>query len=249
MTAEKQSYRYPGGKNGAGSYQRIINIIPPHKIFIEACAGSGAITRTMKPCEYNILIEADPVQAEKLKELHRPEVIIRNSRWENDQEIVMGTDLNTVIYFDPPYLKETRSSDRDIYQVEWTEKDHRRLLEFVTREDRKIIISHPRHELYERELKHWNTIDFEYMTRRGMRWDRLWYNYPTPERLHDYSFVGNNRTRRQVIDRRITRWCSQLEKMEPRERNALLEEVIKKFRPALLEEEAIKKLQDLAGRE
>jgi DNA adenine methylase len=33
--------RYVGGKNHAGTYQRIINLIPPHRVYIEACAGSG----------------------------------------------------------------------------------------------------------------------------------------------------------------------------------------------------------------
>ena len=28
--------RYPGGKNGSGTFQRIINQIPPHEIFIPA---------------------------------------------------------------------------------------------------------------------------------------------------------------------------------------------------------------------
>src|SRR4029077_20992344 len=34
---------YNGGKNGNGTYQQIINLIPPHKIYIEPFVGSGGI--------------------------------------------------------------------------------------------------------------------------------------------------------------------------------------------------------------
>ena len=34
---------YPGGKSGSGVYQQLINLMPPHKIYIEAFLGGGAI--------------------------------------------------------------------------------------------------------------------------------------------------------------------------------------------------------------
>ena len=42
---------YPGGKNGAGIYQRIINHMPPHKTYIEAFLGSGAVLRNKRLCQ------------------------------------------------------------------------------------------------------------------------------------------------------------------------------------------------------
>lgn len=51
---------YPGGKNGAGVYQAIINQIPPHRVYIEAFAGSAAIYRHKLPARTSYLIDLDP---------------------------------------------------------------------------------------------------------------------------------------------------------------------------------------------
>lgn len=54
---------YPGGKAGAGTYQRIINQIPPHDTYIEPFLGDGAILRHKRPAAQNIAIEIDPAVA------------------------------------------------------------------------------------------------------------------------------------------------------------------------------------------
>jgi DNA adenine methylase len=50
---------YPGGKNGAGVYQTIINLIPPHPVYIEPFLGGGAILRLKHPAALNIGIDLD----------------------------------------------------------------------------------------------------------------------------------------------------------------------------------------------
>lgn len=40
---------YLGGKSQAGTYQRIINLIPPHDVYIEPFLGGGAIARLKRP--------------------------------------------------------------------------------------------------------------------------------------------------------------------------------------------------------
>lgn len=45
---------YPGGKNGQGVYQTIINLMPPHEIYIEPFLGSGAILLKKLPASLNI---------------------------------------------------------------------------------------------------------------------------------------------------------------------------------------------------
>lgn len=58
--------RYPGGKNGSGTYQTIINEIPPHRIYIEPFAGSAAIFRHKRRSCTSILIDADAAATSKL---------------------------------------------------------------------------------------------------------------------------------------------------------------------------------------
>ena len=40
---------YPGGKAGAGVYQTIINLMPPHDVYIEPFLGGGAVMRLKRP--------------------------------------------------------------------------------------------------------------------------------------------------------------------------------------------------------
>jgi site-specific DNA-adenine methylase len=42
---------YIGGKSQAGVYQRIINLIPPHRVYVEPFLGGGAILRLKSPAE------------------------------------------------------------------------------------------------------------------------------------------------------------------------------------------------------
>jgi hypothetical protein len=52
---------YPGGKSGAGIFQRLINLIPPHRILIVPFAGHCGVVRNIKPAEHTIVIDRDPV--------------------------------------------------------------------------------------------------------------------------------------------------------------------------------------------
>lgn len=45
---------YDGGKNGSGVFQRLICMMPPHRVFIEPFLGSGAITRRKRPAEFTL---------------------------------------------------------------------------------------------------------------------------------------------------------------------------------------------------
>ncbi len=54
---------YPGGKAGAGVYQRIINQIPPHEVYVEPFLGDGAVMRRKRPAARNIGVEIDAAVA------------------------------------------------------------------------------------------------------------------------------------------------------------------------------------------
>jgi DNA adenine methylase len=48
---------YPGGKSGAGVYQTIINLMPPHTVYIEPFLGGGAVMRLKRPALLNIGVD------------------------------------------------------------------------------------------------------------------------------------------------------------------------------------------------
>jgi len=50
---------YAGGKNGSGVFQRLICMMPPHKVFVEMFLGSGAIIRRKKPADLSLAYELD----------------------------------------------------------------------------------------------------------------------------------------------------------------------------------------------
>jgi DNA adenine methylase len=50
---------YPGGKNGGGAYQTLINLMPPHSVYIEPFLGSGAVMRMKRPARVNIGLDLD----------------------------------------------------------------------------------------------------------------------------------------------------------------------------------------------
>lgn len=56
---------WPGGKDGAGVAQQLINEIPPHKVFVSAFLGDCAILRRKRPASANIGIDLDRANVER----------------------------------------------------------------------------------------------------------------------------------------------------------------------------------------
>lgn len=121
---------FPGGKSGAGVYQTIINHMPPHSVYIEAFLGGGAILRHKRPARRNIGIDRD---ADALRAFAD----------RDDLEAVHGDALaflagfpfvgDELVYCDPPYLFETRSSGRGIYDYELGDDQHPGLARYPDR--------------------------------------------------------------------------------------------------------------------
>jgi site-specific DNA-adenine methylase len=224
---------YPGGKNGAGVYQKIINNIPPHDIYIEPFLGSGAIMRKKKPANLNIGIDISNFVLTNFKRIASiPNLKLINCCALNWLDSFPGstTDNNsyekTFIYLDPPYLMETRSSPRTIYTNELTTADHQKLLARIDNLDCDVMISGYYSDLYNETLNGWTVKTFQSMTRGGtLATEYIWMNYPDPQHLHDYSYLGENFTDRQRIKRKIKRWSKKLENLPTLERNAILDKI------------------------
>lgn len=222
-------YGYTGSKAIDGVIQKLISLIPPHRELIECCGGSGGLTWNIRQSRVHYIIEADIVQANVLKNYFRGIAeVVEGDMFKVLPELLKKCE-NPVIYFDPPYLKATRGSQKDLYKVEWNEVDHENLLYMVTKIERPVIINHPRCEAYEYVLNDWYKHEYQYMTRGGLKNDCIWYNFPQPTKLHDYRFIGKDNTKRKMIKRKRHSLVRKISELGELERNGLFEELRKNF--------------------
>jgi DNA adenine methylase len=139
---------YPGGKNGAGVYQTIINRMPPHDVYIEPFLGSGAVLRSKRPARLNIGLDLDPQviqqwQACTVRNDDTPGRIARYGDVTGDArfQFQQGDGLaflrsypftwRELVYCDPPYLHATRRGT-NIYRFEMDDAQHSALLDIIT---------------------------------------------------------------------------------------------------------------------
>lgn len=220
---------YPGGKGGAGVYQSIINLIPPHDVYIETHLGGGAVMRQKRPAAVNIGIDLDPAvisswrSAIDKNEVETLTVINADAaRWLADYRELFEFSGREFVYADPPYLMETRKGGK-LYDFEYTLQDHIDLINVLKTLPCMVMISGYWSELYGKMLQGWNTHHFEAQTRRGLATEWLWFNYPEPDALHDYSFLGSTYKERERIKKKRDRWVSRLLRTPALERQAILE--------------------------
>lgn len=229
-----KSYKtYNGGKAAHGTYQKIINLIPQCDVFIDGFLGNGGIFHNLKLPKLTIVNDIDPgvIDAFNCKVLNtiNTSLIVKNVCYGS---LIKEYDNNlnrTVFYFDPPYMMETRKSKRKLYKFDWLDTDHDKFLTMANTVKSNCIISHYPCTKYDEMLKGWRTFDFESMTRQGLRTERVYMNFPKPDILQDYRYLGDDYINRQRIKRKIQRYLDKLESLEQDERTGILSAVIDKY--------------------
>ena len=58
---------YPGGKAGAGVYQKLINLMPLHTVYIEPFLGHGAVLLRKRPARLNIGVDLYDQAVQKVR--------------------------------------------------------------------------------------------------------------------------------------------------------------------------------------
>ena len=261
----KEHVTYPGGKSGAGVFQTIINLMPPHDIYVEPFLGGGAVMRLKRPAAVNVGVDRDRAALESVV-LPLPAVAAATGRpseahlldiwaWRRSSvpewgppslldpiaipagggpafELRVGDGIeflrvlelpsSALVYCDPPYLRSTRATRKDLYQFEMTDAQHLELLSVIKTLKCRVMISGYSSTLYARELKTWNACAFQAATRGKPAAEWVWCNYPRPVELHDYRYLGSNYREREQIKRMKARWIGKLERMPALKRQALL---------------------------
>ena len=221
---------YLGSKNGAGVFQAICALMPPHDTYIEPFAGSAAILKAKAAAARSYAIEKDRkafadlwawacaqnqhgllvLQADALTWLETLEIEPRHGR--------------LLIYADPPYPLSTRTSAKR-YRHDFTDRDHERLaaiLQDLSARGAKVIVSTYPCELYDRLYgERWRQRQFQAMTRGGVRTEQLWFNF-APSAVHWAEYAGDGWIDRQRIKRKAARWARMFHAMPHGERQAVL---------------------------
>jgi len=211
-----------GSKGGAGVAQRIVSLMPPHELYIEAFAGLAAVGRLKRPARCNVFIERDIDRASSLRAMLPAAalVVIGDVMQVIEPEHVPP---GTVVYCDPPYLMTTRRNWRHYYKHElFTEAEHERFLEWARRLRCRVLISGYESALYASRLHGWRVVQFRAQTQAGTAIETVWCNFPEPAELHDVRFVGDGYRQRERIRRKVSRWVRRLERLPLAERAAIL---------------------------
>ncbi|MEC4674375.1 MAG: DNA methylase [Nitrospirota bacterium] len=208
---------YFGSKAASGLFQNIIAMMPPHDTYIETHLGGGAIMKRKPPTATNIGIDLDPEALSNFKCEYPVQLINACAHDFLSHRTWTGSEL---IYCDPPYLLETRTSQRR-YRFEYTKQNHIKLLEQLNRLSCQVIVSGYPSTLYDNLLGDWNVVELQAMTWGGPRTEKLWYNYEI-DRVHWASYAGKNFTDRQRIKRKAQRWGDKYRALPKTERLAVM---------------------------
>lgn len=225
-TTKSDTISCPGGKGNL--YQKIINLIPPHRVYIEPFAGGGAIMRNKRPAPVNIAVDIDAPALEALRfSLDIPAGEGPQYRFVNADALAFLKEYTFTgeefIYLDPPYLLESRRQSRQLYRCELSLETHAEILAVITGLACPVAISGYWSGLYTEKLAGWRSVSWRVRTRGGS-WatEYLWMNYTRPVALHDYAHLGDNYRERERIKRKKTRWATRWAAMPILERQAIL---------------------------
>lgn len=228
---------YFGSKEQPATLARIINQISPHDVFVSGFAGNCAVTRYKRPAGRTVLydLDLDVVEAWDIATIADPRVVVARTNFLLLLELTSAAEAWTrggsavFTFLDPPYPIGTRTSNNR-YKHELTDEQHEQLLEKAKHLPGDVMICTYPNDIYTQALgDEWRLIEYEAVTRGGMRTEQLWMNYEEPTELHDYRFLGADRREREVIKRRRETILRKLERLPVLERRAALRRINEKF--------------------
>ena len=212
---------YTGGKGRA--YQHLINLMPPHRVYVETHLGGGAIMRHKRPAAINIGIDIDPDVISHWARRATPGIdLIRGDAVGRLGSFPFKGD--ELVYSDPPYVPETRRRRR-CYRFDYTLDDHVALLDMLSSLACRAMISGYRCRLYDERLVRWRRVDLIAVTQAGPQPESVWLNFEPTASLHDYNFIGNSFRERERIRRRRTNLGKRFSTMAPLVVNAILSDL------------------------
>jgi DNA adenine methylase len=208
---------YFGSKATSGLCQPLIALMPPHETYIESHLGGGAIMKRKAPALRNIGIDLNQRALESFQCAYPVELIHGCAHRFLAEYDYQGREL---VYCDPPYLKQTRTSCRR-YRFDYEDQDHRDLLALLKQLPCAVMLCGYPSALYEEALGGWQSLQLQVMNQAGVRTEKVWFNF-TIDRVHWARYAGKNHTDRQRIKRKAENWGRRYRALPPGERQAVL---------------------------
>lgn len=217
--------RFPGGKFRC--FQKLINLMPPHRVYIETHLGGGAVLRNKAPAAVTVGIDCDPRVVEMFVGHFDSRFRFINGRAEDflADYAFLGDEL---VYSDPPYWPSTRRSRRSPYRHDYSEEQHVRLLRMLRRLPCAVMISGYDNTTYDEMLCGWEKYLFTGTSHTGRREETVWMNFE-PSVLHDTRFLGETFRDRQTIKRKRARWVSRFRREPAGVQQAILTDLTSAF--------------------
>lgn len=202
---------YYGGKGAPATVRTLINIIPPHDVYIEPFLGSGRVMRHKKPAaKGSVGMELDPSVIASWASIDAPDIrVLHLNALEHLEYLIIQfiragcNPARIVVYCDPPYLLHTRRTSTPTYFEEWSAEHHFAFLAMVHRLRCKVIVSHLPCPEYSNALSGWHQFTFQNVTRNGSQTEQVWCNYIPTAALHEYTFIGRNFREREKFKRQF----------------------------------------------
>ncbi|MES2394987.1 MAG: DNA adenine methylase [Bacteroidota bacterium] len=221
--------KYTGNKNIPGVYQKIINEIPDCNTFIELFAGSAAISKILKTDNTTSIYLNDINECV----LNRNVCTVLNAEIFNlnyedfltHYNTLIRSSRSTTIFADPPYMHETRPSQKKLYVNEMSNDDHIQLLSTLLQQIHNVIIIHPKNKLYDQMLTGWRIKEIKIRYNKKTSIENLYMNFPDPKELLDYSYIGSNCWERQRIKRQQVNIYNKIAILPGVQRNAILKKL------------------------
>lgn len=230
-TAVKPFATYPGSKDAAGSAERIVRLFPPHSLYVEPFLGGGAVLRRKTPALRTIGIDDDGRVVAAWKRVEWPGLELIEDDGLSWLE-ASSLPADALVYADPPYPRSTRSRRR-LYAHEWTDAEHRRLLDCLLSLPCSVVVSSYENPMYSEAFAAWERDSWRTMTRGGVRIEHAWASRSTLARFGESArCAGRDFRERERLKRKAQRWRAKLERMPERERAVILAELIAAYSDA-----------------
>ncbi len=200
--------RYVGNKNFAGVIEFLINRLPKSEEYFSLFMGSGGLENSVYTSAVTfICAEKNP----KCKKYSSSTAVLAYNDYKDLLEDYKGVMQRDFVFADPPYLFSSRRSGKRYYEFEFTHNDHLEFLGLMSNLKARVMITHPKNDLYDEHLKGWFCEEYEYMSRQGIQKDAVYMNYDYKKlELLNYNAMGSGFVERQGIKRQrknvVNKW-------------------------------------------